>query len=39
MSSETFSKIYEVVKRIPEGAVATYGQVAAAAGNPRGYEG
>ena len=31
----TFEKIYEVVKRIPEGKVATYGQVAALAGNPR----
>lgn len=31
----TFDKIYEVVKRIPEGKVATYGQVASAAGNPR----
>ena len=31
----TFEKIYEVVKRIPEGKVASYGQVAAAAGNPR----
>ena len=31
----TFEKIYEVVKKIPEGRVATYGQVAAAAGNPR----
>ncbi len=30
-----FEKIHEVVKRIPEGKVATYGQVAAAAGNPR----
>ena len=35
MSGETFAKIYEVVKRIPEGRVATYGQVAAVAGNPR----
>ena len=35
MAGEIFSKIYEVVKRIPEGKVATYGQVAAAAGNPR----
>lgn len=35
MAGEIFSKIYEVVKRIPEGRVATYGQVAAAAGNPR----
>lgn len=37
MSSEpsVFQRIYEVVKRIPKGAVATYGQVALAAGNPR----
>ncbi len=31
----TFEKIYETVKKIPEGKVASYGQVAAAAGNPR----
>ncbi len=31
----TFEKIYEVVKSIPEGRVATYGMVAALAGNPR----
>ena len=31
----TFEKIYGVVKRIPCGKVATYGQVATAAGNPR----
>ena len=31
----TFEKIYEVVKKIPKGKVATYGQVAALAGNPR----
>ena len=31
----TFEKIYEVVRRIPEGKVATYGQIAAMAGNPR----
>lgn len=30
----TFEKIYEVVKSIPEGKVATYGQVACLAGNP-----
>jgi methylated-DNA-protein-cysteine methyltransferase-like protein len=30
-----FEKIYEVVKSIPEGKVATYGQVALLAGNPR----
>lgn len=29
----TFEKIYEVVKQIPKGNVATYGQVAALAGN------
>ncbi len=31
----TFEKIYAVVKKIPKGRVATYGQVAAMAGNPR----
>lgn len=31
----TFEKIYEVVRRIPKGKVATYGQIAAMAGNPR----
>ena len=31
----TFEKIYEVVKKIPQGKVATYGQVATEAGNPR----
>lgn len=31
----TFEKIYEVVKQIPKGRVATYGQVALFAGNPR----
>ena len=30
-----FEKIYEVVKTIPEGRVATYGQVALLVGNPR----
>lgn len=30
-----FSKIYEVVCKIPKGNVATYGQVATLAGNPR----
>lgn len=30
----TFEKIYEVVKRIPYGRVATYGQIALLAGNP-----
>ena len=31
----TFEKIYEVVKSIPHGKVATYGRVALLAGNPR----
>lgn len=31
----TFEKIYEVVRSIPKGKVATYGQVAFLAGNPR----
>lgn len=31
----TFEKIYEVVKAIPIGRVASYGQVARMAGNPR----
>ena len=35
MSAHVFERIYEVVKRIPKGKVATYGQVAAMAGNPR----
>lgn len=30
-----FQKIYEQVKRIPRGTVATYGQIAMLAGNPR----
>lgn len=30
-----FEQIYEVVKKIPKGRVATYGQVAMLAGNPR----
>lgn len=30
-----FEQIYEVVRRIPEGRVATYGTVALLAGNPR----
>lgn len=29
----TFEKIYEAVKRIPKGKVATYGQIATLAGN------
>ena len=35
MSEHVFERIYEVVKKIPKGKVATYGQVAAMAGNPR----
>lgn len=30
-----FEKIYDVVRQIPKGCVATYGQVAFLAGNPR----
>ena len=35
MSKNSYEKIYEVVKQIPRGTVATYGQVAALAGNKR----
>lgn len=36
MSNKTvFERIYEEVKRIPRGKVATYGQIALYAGNPR----
>ena len=31
----TFERVYEAVQLIPEGSVATYGQVARAVGNPR----
>lgn len=31
----TFERIYQVVRRIPEGKVATYGQIARLAGSPR----
>lgn len=31
----TFEKIYEVVKKIPRGKVATYGQIAELAGNKK----
>ncbi|MBQ9189032.1 MAG: MGMT family protein [Clostridia bacterium] len=34
-TDSTFNRIYAVVKRIPRGKVATYGQVARLAGNPR----
>lgn len=35
MMKNTFERIYDVVRRIPCGKVATYGQVALLAGNPR----
>lgn len=35
MSSETCRRIYAVVRKIPRGKVATYGQIAALAGLPR----
>ncbi len=35
MAANSYEKIYEVVRQIPYGCVATYGQVAALAGNPR----
>ena len=35
MTEGFFGKVYEAVKRIPEGKVATYGQIAAMCGNPR----
>ena len=35
MEDTVFEKIYKVVSKIPRGKVATYGQIAALAGNPR----
>lgn len=35
MEKNTFERIYEIVRMIPRGKVATYGQIAALAGNPR----
>ena len=35
MPSNLFNKIHEIILKIPKGKVATYGQVAALAGNPR----
>lgn len=35
MEKTSFERIYDVVKKIPQGTVATYGQVAALAGNKR----
>lgn len=36
MSSPVFNTFYDIVKRIPAGKVATYGQIARLAGIPRG---
>ena len=33
--NNTFEKIYVIVRRVPFGKVATYGQIARLAGNPR----
>lgn len=35
MSESAYERIYDVVKQIPKGCVATYGQVAALAGNKK----
>lgn len=35
MSSQLFEKIQQTLLKIPKGKVATYGQIAALAGNPR----
>ena len=35
MGMNVFERVYEAVRLIPEGSVATYGQVARAVGNPR----
>ena len=35
LNRNSFERIYEVVRSIPKGSVATYGQVARLAGNPR----
>jgi len=37
--TEFTKRIYDVVRTIPRGCVASYGQVAALAGNPRGARG
>ena len=34
-NKNTFQLIYDIVRRIPKGKVATYGQIATLAGNPR----
>jgi methylated-DNA-protein-cysteine methyltransferase related protein len=36
MADSLYERIYEIVRRIPEGTVATYGQIAAMSGIPRG---
>ena len=36
MKSDHYERIYEVIRRIPRGRVATYGQVAALVGLPNG---
>jgi methylated-DNA-protein-cysteine methyltransferase-like protein len=36
MSKSFHQRAIEIIKQIPEGKVATYGQIAAYAGNPRG---
>ena len=35
MNESVFQKVYDLVKRIPPGRVATYGQIAFLLGNPR----
>lgn len=35
MSSNTFEKIYDIIRQIPYGKVASYGQIAELAGNRR----
>ena len=39
MPSPFTGRVYEVVQQIPKGFVASYGQVAMLAGNPRGARG
>jgi methylated-DNA-protein-cysteine methyltransferase-like protein len=36
MSNDIFSRVYEVLARVPAGRVVTYGQIALAIGMPRG---
>jgi methylated-DNA-protein-cysteine methyltransferase-like protein len=36
MKSQFHSAVIDLIRQIPEGMVATYGQIAAMAGNPRG---